>query len=96
MAIPLAGHNALWVKSCLDAETGLAEVNVKNKFGVGDTIEVISPEGNLTLQLEHMEDMKGHNMDIVLGGGHQVRIKLPQGQHYHQSLLALNLNQQAA
>jgi putative protease len=59
-----------------DTATGLADVDVKNKFAIGDRLELISPTGNTTFVLEHMEDLKGNSMDIVPGGGYQVRIAL--------------------
>jgi len=70
-----------------DAEKGLAEIDVKNKFAVGDKLEVITPQGNQTLELQHMEDLKGTAMTEALGGGYQVRITLPPAD-YQLSLLA--------
>lgn len=35
-------------------EEGLAIVEVKNRFGVGDTIEVIHPEGNRMVPLQRL------------------------------------------
>lgn len=57
--------------------TGLAEINVKNKFAVGDKIEVILPEGNLDITVEHMEDMYGQTMQEAAGGGYEVKIPIP-------------------
>ena len=58
-------------------ETGLAEINVKNKFAVGDKLELILPEGNQDIIVESMEDMYGQPMLEALGGGYEVRIPLP-------------------
>ena len=57
--------------------TGLAEINVKNKFAVGDKIEVILPEGNLNITVAHMEDMYGQTMQEAAGGGYEVKIPIP-------------------
>ncbi len=73
-----------------DAEKGLAEVLVKNKFAVGDSIEVISPSGNQTITLSHMENLKGVEMQEAPGGGYEIRIPLPQA-NYEQALIAVNL-----
>jgi putative protease len=54
---------------------------------VGDKLEVIAPQGNQEITLEHIEDLKGQQMDEVPGGGYQVRIPLPQAD-YQQGLLA--------
>ena len=34
---------------------GLAEIEVKNRFAVGDVVELITPEGNSTLTIERMQ-----------------------------------------
>ncbi len=61
-----------------DPATGLAEIEVKNKFAVGDTIEVILPEGNRDIKVEHMEDLYGNPMQEASGGGYEVKIPLPE------------------
>ena len=61
-----------------DKETGLAEINVKNKFAVGDKLELILPEGNRNIIVEAMEDLYGHEMQEALGGGYEVKIPLPE------------------
>jgi len=73
-----------------DNEKGLAEILVKNKFAVGDSLEIISPAGNQTINLEHMENLKGERMQEAAGGGYEVRIPLPQA-NYEQALIAINL-----
>ena len=60
---------------------------MKNKFAVGDKLEVITPQGNQTIELQHMEDLQGNDMNEALGGGYQVRISLPPAD-YQLSLLA--------
>ncbi len=57
--------------------TGLAEILVKNKFKVGDRLELILPGGNQNITLEHMEDLHGNAMTEAPGGGYEVRIPLP-------------------
>ena len=66
-----------------DKTTGMAEVDVKNKFGVGDKLELIKPAGNEDIVLQDMEDLKGNKMDAALGGGYKVRIKLPESMGDH-------------
>lgn len=61
-----------------DAATGMAEIDVKNKFAVGDKIELILPEGNRDIIVERMEDKYGHPMQEALGGGYEVKIPLPE------------------
>jgi len=70
-----------------DPQQGMAEVLIKNKLRVGDHIEIISPQGNQLMKLEHMEDLHGEDMQEAPGGGYQVRIPLPSAD-YERSLLA--------
>ncbi|MDR2787421.1 MAG: tRNA 5-hydroxyuridine modification protein YegQ [Candidatus Accumulibacter sp.] len=60
-----------------DAVRGLAEIEVKNRFAVGDRIELIHPSGNLELPVERMEDADGQPMSVAPGNGHRVWIGLP-------------------
>ena len=59
-----------------DTASGLAEVDVINKFAVGDELELILPGGNRSFRLERMFDRKGDGMREAPGGGHHVRIPL--------------------
>lgn len=61
-----------------DAE-GRAEIEVKNRFAVGDRIELIHPRGNLALTVTAMRDRDGNPAEIAPGSGHRVRIALPPG-----------------
>ncbi|WP_031432967.1 prephenate-dependent tRNA uridine(34) hydroxylase TrhP [Methylomarinum vadi] len=61
-----------------DAATGLAEIKVKNKFAVGDRLEMILPQGNRDIVVEHMEDLYGHAMQEAPGGGYEVRVPMPE------------------
>ncbi|MGR9074253.1 MAG: prephenate-dependent tRNA uridine(34) hydroxylase TrhP [Gammaproteobacteria bacterium] len=70
-----------------DETTGLAEIAVKNKFSVGDQIEVILPEGNRDIVVESMQDLYGHPMQEAAGGGYEVRIPIPP-MHSQNGLLA--------
>lgn len=54
----------------------LIEIDVKNKFLLGDTLELMTPSGNLSFVLEHMENSKGELITDAKGSGHKVLIKL--------------------
>jgi putative protease len=60
-----------------DSATGLAEIEVKNKFAVGDRVELILPEGNRDIVVERMQDMKGQEMQEAPGAGYEVKIPIP-------------------
>ena len=73
-----------------DPASGLAEVAVKNKFGVGDALELILPQGNRRLRLDSMQDDRGNPMQEAPGGGYRVRIPLAPGE-YELGLIAREL-----
>lgn len=58
----------------IDQESGFAEVVVKNKFAVGDKLELITPNGNQDFVLAAMENLNGQTMDVAPGSGHTVVI----------------------
>ena len=59
--------------------SGLAEIEVKNRFAVGDQIEVIHPSGNLAIVIESMRNRDGQPIKVAPGDGHIVWISLPPG-----------------
>ena len=64
--------------SGVDPASGLVQLEVKNKFGVGDRLELLTPEGNRAFVLERMEDLEGNPMQVAPGAGYRVRVMLPQ------------------
>jgi putative protease len=58
----------------VDQKQGFITVEAKNRFQVGDTIELMTPQGNRRLKIEHMESEKGEARDAAPGSGHIVRI----------------------
>jgi putative protease len=61
----------------VDPLTGLTSLSVKNKFRVGDEMELVSPQGNRRFRLETMRDKHGNPLDEAPGGGWQVSVQLP-------------------
>lgn len=55
----------------------MLEVDVKNKFCVGDSIEIMSPAGNVSLVLDHMQTHKDEVVECAKGSGWVVRIPNP-------------------
>jgi putative protease len=62
-----------------DNDSGLTELIVKNRFAVGDKMELITPAGNHRFTLSEMIDKKGHKVDEAKGDGWVVRTRLPLG-----------------
>ena len=61
----------------VDAARGLVKVEAKNKFAVGDKLEIIQPSGNTDVVLEEIFSTKGEPMRVVPGAGYTVWVKLP-------------------
>lgn len=61
-----------------DAVRGLMEVRVRNRFAVGDRLEIIHPSGNQTHLLSGMENSAGEAIQVAPGNTHRVWISLPQ------------------
>ncbi|NRT55221.1 tRNA 5-hydroxyuridine modification protein YegQ [Sphaerotilus uruguayifluvii] len=56
-------------------EDGWAEVETKNRFAVGDTLEVIHPSGNRRVKLERMTSLEGAPVEVASGS--PVRVWVP-------------------
>lgn len=55
----------------------LLEIDVKNKFCLGDSLEIMTPAGNVTLKLADMQDHHDKPVECALGSGWRVRIPNP-------------------
>ena len=60
-----------------ERRNGLAEVKVKNRFAVGDGMELMTPKGNLRFTLEHLESRAGDAVGVAPGDGHVVYLSVP-------------------
>ena len=70
----------------------LAEVEVKNKFIIGDSLELMTPKGNVVFTLEAMENRKSQQIEDAKGNGHFVFIPVPADMDLEYGLLMRNLN----
>ncbi len=60
-----------------DEKNGMAFVDVKNKFSVGNELEIILPDGNHTYILNDMMTIKDEKVLVAPGSGHKVYIPVP-------------------
>lgn len=79
------------VVTSYDAATGLSTVEVKNRFAVGDTLEVITPQGNRRCVLEVLKNSDGENVAVAPGSGHTVRVAI--GQADQMTMIAREIEQ---
>jgi len=61
------------IVACAD---GMAVIDVKNKFQVGDRIEIVHPSGNRIIALSEMRSLAGEMLTTAPGSGHRVQIPL--------------------
>ncbi|WP_161866020.1 prephenate-dependent tRNA uridine(34) hydroxylase TrhP [Pseudomonas yangonensis] len=69
----------------------LAEVRVKNRFAVGDGLELMTPQGNLRFGLEHLQNAKGQAQQVAPGNGHVLYLPLPADVQLEYGLLMRDL-----
>ncbi|MDR2195514.1 MAG: tRNA 5-hydroxyuridine modification protein YegQ [Gallionellaceae bacterium] len=61
------------IVACTD---GVAEIAVKNRFQIGDRLEIIHPSGNRIVELAEMRGLENEALTVAPGSGHHVRIPL--------------------
>ena len=79
-------HRSHYVGDVLSVIDGWAEVEVKNRFSIGDRLEIIHPSGNEVVTLDKMLDVEGAPLAVAVGSPHRVRI--PLDARYNKALLA--------
>jgi len=65
-----------YVGDIVSCANGIAEIDVKNKFQVGDRLEIIHPTGNHIVVLNEMRSLDGVALTTAPGSGHRVQIPL--------------------
>jgi len=70
----------------------LAEVRVKNRFAVGDRLELMTPQGNLNFRLETLENKHGERTEVAPGDGHVLYLPVPEGVNLEYALLMRELD----
>jgi U32 family peptidase len=71
-----------------DPNSELIEIEVKNRFMLGDVLELMLPQGgHVIFTLEYIENQKGESLSVAPGSGHRVRIRAPVGEQVAFGLL---------
>ena len=74
-----------------ESTDGVLAIEVKNKFSVGDSVELMLPSGSTQFVIEEMYDFNGNVMDVAKGSGHKVKIKSPVEGDASLGLLMINM-----
>ncbi|RMH82133.1 U32 family peptidase [Pseudomonas sp. AOB-7] len=69
----------------------LAEVRVKNRFALGDWLELMTPQGNRRFSLAQLENRQGQAVDVAPGDGHVLYLPLPENLSLEYGLLLRDL-----
>lgn len=64
---------------------------MKNKFMLGDSVEMMTPGGNVSFRLESMRNKKDEPIEVAPGNGHIVYLPIPQDIDLNYALLIRNL-----
>ncbi|WKT00858.1 tRNA 5-hydroxyuridine modification protein YegQ [Gallibacterium salpingitidis] len=72
-------------------KNGMAEIAVKNKFLLGDEVEMMTPKGNIVFTIKEMVNRKGEAVEAALGDGHFVFVPVPEDIQLEYALLMRNL-----
>jgi len=70
---------------------GLAEVKVKNRFAVGDHLEMMTPRGNYHFDLHRLCNRQQQAIDVAPGDGHVVYLPIPEQVALDYALLMRDL-----
>ncbi len=86
----LDGHSiakrSQYVGEVKSIENGWAEIDVKNRFAVGDQLEIIHPSGNMIVELKEMRGRDGAPISVAAGNG--VAAAIPLDARFKGALLA--------
>ena len=74
-----------------DRRNGLAEVNVKNRFALGDHLELMTPRGNYHFDLDQLHNSAGLPIQVAPGDGHTVYLPIPNQVDLSYALLMRDL-----
>ncbi len=75
-----------------DAEKGIADIEARNKFAVGDKLQIIHPTGNQDFVVESMVNKKGQPLQEAAGSGFYVRVPV-QAENLQNAMVAKYLTE---
>ena len=75
----------------LERNGNYIKIDVKNRFVIGDSLELMTTSGNITFTLTEIKDKKGNLIEDAKGSGHIVEIPVPADVDMSFALLIRNL-----
>jgi len=74
-----------------ESKDGFLAFEVKNKFSMGDSVELMYPGGSTQFIVDEMQDFHGTPVEVAKGSGHKVKIKSPVDGVSPLGLLMINM-----
>ena len=74
-----------------ERRNGMAEVKVKNRFAVGDHLELMTPRGNYHFDLYQLHSSANLPIEVAPGDGHTVYLPIPEQVDLNYGLLMRDL-----
>ena len=71
-------HQQRFVGEVIRREEAELIIDVKNRFAIGDELELMTPARNATFALAKLHDLKGEAIDVAPGSGHVVQMPIPE------------------
>ncbi|RRJ82546.1 tRNA 5-hydroxyuridine modification protein YegQ [Aestuariirhabdus litorea] len=62
-----------FVGEVVECDQGMVTIDVKNRFQLGDQLELMTPQGNHRFTLTSLLNRKGSAIEVAPGNGHRVR-----------------------
>lgn len=75
----------------IERQDDYIKIDVKNRFVLGDSLELMTTSGNITFTLTEIKDKKGNLIEDAKGSGHIVEIPVPADVDMSFALLIRNL-----
>ena len=69
-------HQFVAQVTAYDVQTGISTVEVKNRFSVGDELEIVTPQGNRRCILAELKNTKGEPVEVAPGSGHIMQLSV--------------------
>ena len=89
----LANSQQIFVGEILevDRDRSMALIDVKNRFAVGDELELLTPSGNHRFVLDNLLDQQQISLKVAPGSGHQVWMPIPVTDGLDKALITRSL-----
>jgi putative protease len=59
-----------------DNNKKMATIAVRNKFGIGDEVEIFNPQNSSTMKIGQLFTTEGETIEVAHGGGQDIMIPL--------------------